>query len=229
MEKELLIHQAAAIAAWLKEQKLDKTLESFEKAIGNELDLKYGAETRLPTEARGQWQWVPQKTIELQDEENDDEEDESDSEESDSSEDSSDSSSESESESSEYETDSEADADSDSKEIVVAKKAGSKSDQVEEGAAVSVVDEKTSEVQPDPDGANPKPKPMRRVPGRSVSFDDSMPNEFFYSPIRKSEKANVYWTKKELRDIKNEEAMERMASIMAGSVFTVPGLSPSNS
>ena len=222
MEKDLLMHQTAAMAAWLKEQKLDKTCESFEKALRKELHLKYGADTQIPVQANGQWQWVPQETKDTGEEESsDNDEEESESEESSSSEDSSESSSEYETDSSEYETDSEAEVDSDSKSAVVAKKAGGKSDQMEQGAASSVVDETTSQGQPE--GANPQS--ARSVPGRSVSFDESTPNEFFYSPVRKSEKSNAFWTKKELRDIKNEEAMERMASIMAGSVFNVPGLS----
>jgi hypothetical protein len=93
-----------------------------------------------------------------------------------------------------------------------------KSDDDLERATAIPLNEKASSGKTDKETGN-----RRRGVGRSVSFDSSTPREFLYSPIQKSEKAKAFWSKKELRDMQNEEAMEKMAAVMAGCVIKLPG------
>lgn len=249
--KERLLHQSAAIVVWLKEQKLDKTVKKFEKALHKELASRYGKATVLPQDVNGHWKWV----MESSEESSDDEEEESSDEEEESE------SSEYETESSEYEADSEEEEESntelvpknitkssttDSEKVTRQQPAmtsteddttvnaacvqppisnadirrfrRTKSDDDLERATAIPLNEKASSGKTDKETGN-----QRRGVGRSVSFDSSTPREFLYSPIQKSEKAKAFWSKKELRDMQNEEAMEKMAAVMAGCVIKLPG------
>lgn len=201
--EELLFQQTAAIVDWLKFHNLEQSAATFADVVRTELNETYSTNRHLPKQIAGEWKWMPVKADQESKAGSRGNDDSSDSDSEGSSldsdeQESSESSSDFETDSSEYETDSGDENESDQEE---------KSDMTSLAHSREVV-------------ASP---PSTR---RCVSFEECAPGEFLYSPIRKNEKAMAFWSKKELLEIKNAEAMERMAAIMSESVFRVPGIGP---
>ncbi|GKZ01162.1 hypothetical protein MPSEU_001067600 [Mayamaea pseudoterrestris] len=221
--RDLLSHQTAGVVQWLKEQQFYETANIFEESLRKELCKKHGTNDMVTVPSsnllQGHWVWVAEQAFNAGDDEADDESD-SDSFQSEGDESEYDSDEESsESSSSEYETESsDAETDFDTE--------NTREMSIDSGLIVIENDDAAAAAVPPPARLlDLTSAAAKRNINRSVSFDDGVPDEFFYSPVRKSEKSDVFWTKKELRDIKNEEAMEKMAAIMSDSVFQVRGLS----
>jgi cobalamin biosynthesis protein CobT len=208
-DNDLLLQQTAAIIVWLKEQNLDTTAT----ALQDELVSKLGKDTALRLASKstgGCWQWMPQELPAEPQTDQDNDVDESGS-----SEYQTDSSDDEESSSSEDSEEDESDSDADDDEDDV-------DDDDEDDANNSP--ETQNELETTKEQASASVAESRRSLRRSVSFDSAPDNEFFYSPVRKSEKSRLFWTKNELREMKNEEAMEKMTALMSDCVFKVPGL-----